>query len=349
MQTAFTRLLGVRVPVILAPMAGASGGLLAAAVHAGGGLGMIAAGHSPLSQLRLEIALGRKQLGITEQEPLPLGIGIILWKFEAPHGDPQQTAAFLDCILSARPRAIWLSFGVEGGMSGWVDRIRKMEDERSQARALLFLMVPSVGDAIEAAKLGADVVVAQGVEAGGHGPSYESGLPLLSLLPAIKAAYRSLKDPPILAAAGGISNGAQVVSVLPFAEAAVCGTAFLATPESLYNDNQKELIINTDGSKTLRTMNFDLARNTLGWGVGVDGRGIANSTSTSSESDVGSAAGQEKYNEAVKAQDVTRIVTWSGTSVGEVTSHQGAEAVVRKLEKEAIDALDHLRRMCSHD
>lgn len=184
-----------------------------------------------------------------------------------------------------------------------------------------------------------------GVEAGGHGPDYHSGLPLLSLLPAIQAAFRGLSNPPILVGAGGISNGAQLAAVLPWAEGAVAGTAFLATPESLYNEAQKKLILDADGSKTLRTMNFDLARNTLGWGEGVDGRGIANTTSQEDADVVGSEAGVALYDKAVKSGDVNRIVTWAGSSVGEVTSGQGAAEVCQTMERQALEALDRLQRL----
>ena len=191
-------------------------------------------------------------------------------------------------------------------------------------------------------------LIHQGTEAGGHGPTYEAGLPLLSLLPKIKRAFRSLPKPPILVAAGGISNGAQLVSILPFAEGAVVGTAFLATPEALYSDKQKKIIVDADGSQTLRTIKFDLARSTLGWGEGVDGRGIANTTSSEPADVVGSPEGVERYNDAVRSGDTDRIVTWSGTSVGEVTRIQGAGEIVREMERQASETLDHLARIRSH-
>lgn len=89
MQTALTRVFNVRVPLILAPCAGVSGGRLAAAVHRGGGLGFIAAaraflstasarlilyglqGHVPISQLEAELATGRQELGLKAGDPLP--------------------------------------------------------------------------------------------------------------------------------------------------------------------------------------------------------------------------------------------------------------------------------------
>ncbi|KAK4691341.1 hypothetical protein P7C70_g9371, partial [Phenoliferia sp. Uapishka_3] len=126
------------------------------------------------------------------------------------------------------------------------------------------------------------------------------------------------------------------------ASASVSGTAFLSTPQSLFSSSQKSLIISSSSTHTLRTMNFDYARNTLGWGEGVDGRGLANETSRESAEWVGSVEGRKVYDEAVKGGDVSRIVTWAGSSVGEVKNGVGAEEVVRGMEKEAVETLREL-------
>lgn len=70
-STNLTSLLQCRVPIVCAPMAGAAGGLLASAVHQGGGFGFIAGGHRPPAHLLQEIAICRNDLGLAEDDPLP--------------------------------------------------------------------------------------------------------------------------------------------------------------------------------------------------------------------------------------------------------------------------------------
>src|SRR5260221_13846484 len=94
--TAFTALLGVRHPVALAPMGGAAGGALAAAVSEGGGLGLIGGGRQESGWLERELAIAAA--GTTR----PWGIGFQSWA--ARERDLRQALAF-------RPAAVFLSFG----------------------------------------------------------------------------------------------------------------------------------------------------------------------------------------------------------------------------------------------
>jgi len=182
-----------------------------------------------------------------------------------------------------------------------------------------------------------------GSESGGHGPS--AGLPLLSLLASLHPTFSS-RATPILLGAGGITNGSQLVSILPHCSGAVMGTAFLAAPESLYSEAQKDLIVQSSGEQTIRTEAFDLARGTLGWGKGVDGRGLRNKTTDEEGLDeVGTKEGRARYDAAAKASDLSRIVTWSGTSVGLVKDKSPAEEVVRRVEREALASMASLTHL----
>ena len=81
-------------------------------------------------------------------------------------------------------------------------------------------------------------------------------------------------------AAGGLATGAQVAAVLALgASGAAIGTRFLLTPESFYTDAQKRALVNADSRSTVRTMAFDVVRNTVGWPDDVDGRGLRNRSS----------------------------------------------------------------------
>jgi len=91
----------------------------------------------------------------------------------------------------------------------------------------------------------------------------------------------------------------------------VIGTRFLATKEALYSQAQKDFLLRSSGEDTTKGMKWDEARGSLGWGEGIDGRGLRNETSRAGH-EVGSEEGKKQYAEALKEGDVDRIVTWSG-------------------------------------
>jgi nitronate monooxygenase len=149
-----------------------------------------------------------------------------------------------------------------------------------------------------------------GIESGGHGHS--GAPPLLSLIPAILSVLPN-GSPPLIAA-GGLSQGAHVASVLTLgASGAVLGTRFLLTPESLYSDRQKRALI--DASATTRTIAFDHVRGTLGWPHGVDGRGLPNKTVEEFEKGVTLDELKRKYS----PDDPDRMVVWAGTGVASMS------------------------------
>jgi nitronate monooxygenase len=94
-ETALTRLLGIRHPILLAPMGSAAGGKLAAAVTHAGGLGLLGSGYADEKAVRRELS---------EAGNARVGIGFILWALD-------KNPAALDVALDARPMAIMLSFG----------------------------------------------------------------------------------------------------------------------------------------------------------------------------------------------------------------------------------------------
>ncbi|KAK4047675.1 hypothetical protein OIO90_006104 [Microbotryomycetes sp. JL221] len=343
LRTRLTELVDCRVPLVCAPMAGAAGGELAANVTRAGGFGFIAAGHTPLTHLKEQVAIARRQLGLTDDEPLPLGIGLLFWRLEPEHGNPDLADEFLSYIINnVKPKAIWLSFGQQ--LKQWVDKLINMT-KPNEPRFKVFVGVYTTSQALQVATWNnVDVIAVQGTEAGGHGPCYEVGLPTMSAIPVIKQQLSSTSQTcPLLLAAGGISSGSQLLSALSLgSDGVVLGTLFLATPEALYNKQQKQLIVESKGEDTVRTMNFDYARGTLGWGQGVDGRGLRNQTSQLEKEVVDSEKGRQTYDDAVKQGDVNKIVTWSGTSVGLVDKIQPSADWVLEIERDALKALDRL-------
>lgn len=151
----------------------------------------------------------------------------------------------------------------------------------------------------------------------------------------LKALVPESRGIPILAA-GGLSTGAQIASLLALgASGVVIGTRFLLSNESLYMESQKNALIAADSSMSTRSMAFDYARNTLGWPAGVDGRGLRNGNSQLAsfelccfsnsiaidtvkdfENGVDIDTLREKTSLATKAGDANRMVIWAGASVG---------------------------------
>jgi nitronate monooxygenase len=230
-SSALTALLEVQHPILLAPMAGVSGGRLAAAVSRAGGLGFVGAGYGESEWLRHELA---------HCEGLSIGIGFITWALRT---QPE----LLRQALDARPKAVFLSFGPIGELAQPI----------LDAGAVLIAQVQTVHQAREAVAAGAQIIVAQGGEAGGHGGVRGT----LALVPATVDAVGQV---PVLAA-GGIGDGRGLAAALMLgASGVVCGTAFYPAVESLAHASAKERLVGASGDDTLKSPVFDMARG-LNW------------------------------------------------------------------------------------
>ena len=185
--------MGLRTPIVNAPMGGAAGGRLASAVTAAGGLGMLGLGSAGTPEmLRREIGLAHGRFGI----------GLVHWVMaERPE--------LLDIALGAQPALLSVSFGTD---FAWVQRAH-------DAGVTVTTQVASVEAARRAVDAGVDVLVARGAEGGGHGEPLVGTLPLLTgVLDAV--------DVPVLAA-GGIGSARGVAAVLAAgASGAWIGTLF---------------------------------------------------------------------------------------------------------------------------
>ena len=242
MATAITELLGIRHPIVLAPMGGFSGGRLAAAVSDAGGLGMIGTGYNDAAWIEREFDAA---------EGARVGIGFITW-------DLARSPERLAVALARRPAAVMLSFG---DAAPFLDRIRA-------SGACILLQVQTLAGAVAAAALEPDVIVAQGTEAGGHG----GGRGLLPLLPAVVDRVHPI---PVLAA-GGIGDGRGIVAAMALGAAGVLiGTRFYAAEESLAAPAAKQRLVAGGGDATLRTRVFDIARR-LPWPAEFTGRAFGN-------------------------------------------------------------------------
>ena len=228
-RTPLTTLLGLTHPVIAAPMAFVSGGALAAAVSNAGGLGFLAGGYADSRDF---LARELRAAGNAR-----IGVGFITWSLA------QRDPGLIDLALDHAPAAVWLSFG----------DARPFADRVKAAGSLLILQVQSVAMAREAVDLGADVVVAQGAEAGGHGD-------IRSTLPLVPAVIDAVHPVPVVAA-GGIADGRGLAAALMLGAAGVaCGTAFYAADEALAHPAAKARLVATSGDATQRSSVTDVAR-----------------------------------------------------------------------------------------
>lgn len=332
-HNAFTVLMGIPTPIVAAPMAGAGGGALAAQTSAAGAFGFIGAGYLTASRIQEELSLARAQLLLSDTDPLPIGVGYLAWQLEK---DPASAVGLLNVSLSNRVQAIWLAFG--NSIDRWIDHIRSYDASSGRAqKTLIFVQVPSAKEALIAIQdWKVDVLVAQGSESGGHG--YSAAPPLLTLVPSILAVLP--KDGPPLLAAGGLSTGGHVASLLTLGvSGVVLGTRFLMTKESFYNEVQKNVLVMASANDTVRTTAFDRARGTLDWPEGVNGRAIYNKTVKDVDDGADIEIVREKFNKATRDRDPGRMLVWAGTGVDLVTELQTAQDVVRELH---ADMMEHL-------
>jgi len=276
-----------------------------------------------------ELDIARTTLQSPPGTALAIGVGFLGWTLDAG-GNPVKS---LTLALEAKVKAIWFSFGTDLGK--WVEHVRQYDRKRDTPhKTLIWIVVNSLAEAETATKeWKADVLIVQGIEAGGHG--HGQALPLLALVPLIQG---SLPNAPPLLAAGGLTHGAHVAAMLVLgASAAVMGTRFLLTPESTYTSQQKDTL--RAATDTVRTLAYDEVRGTSGWPEGVDGRAVPNKVLEDKESGLSLEERQKRFQEAAKNGDSSRNVVWAGTSVGLVNEIRDAGDVVRSVHREIVEHL----------
>ena len=320
LRTRFTDLLGLSLPVMNAPMSNHSGGTLAAAVSKAGGLGTFGAsnGLGP-DWLREQIAYVR---GATDR---PFGVGFITQLIEP---DPEN----LEIAVNEGVSVVIFSFT---DPQPWLGRAR-------DAGAITICQVQSLELAKMAVDGGADVLMVQGNEAGGH----TGGMNLLPLLVAVVEKYPEV---PVLAA-GGITTGRALAAVLAAgAEGASLGTALLATPEAVeVPDALKERVVLSDGQDTAFTRLYDLLGDTP-WPAGIAGRVYRNRLVR--EWDGRDEAVMEHREElasdvaAARAQHDTEVTSvYMGQGAGAVNAIRPAAQVIDAICSEAENLLSNLLR-----
>jgi nitronate monooxygenase len=230
-RTRLTERLGIKHPVISAPMAFVAGGRLAAAVTEAGGLGLIGGGYGDADWLEEQFRAAGNA---------PVGCGFITWSLA---NSPQ----LLDAVLDHKPAAVFLSFGDPEPFGSKV----------ADAGATLICQVQTVEDARAALGAGASVVVAEGAEAGGHAGSRAT----LPLVPEIADLLSDRAPDTLLCAAGGIADGRGLAAALMLgADGIVVGSRFAAAEEALVFPGWHAAHLAADGDATVQTRVVDIAR-----------------------------------------------------------------------------------------
>jgi nitronate monooxygenase len=292
LTTWLTQRFGLQVPVVSAPMAGVSGGALAAAVSAAGALGTIGFAGRSVDDLRGELA-------VAAAGGHPFGVGFLAWTFGA--GDE----ALVDAALEAGAGLVSVSYG---DYAPYVDRVR-------DAGAVFATQVGTVGDVREALDAGVDLLVVRGGEGGGHGRDAVATLPLLQ-------AVLDEVDVPVLAA-GGIATARGLAAVLGAGAAGGwVGTAFLACHESGYDAARRRAVVDAGLDSTLYTTVLDVGRGSA-WPGEFGGRAVRNAFA-----DTWHGREDELRESGVRSDEP---VVWAGQAVGLVRSERSAADVVADL------------------
>jgi NAD(P)H-dependent flavin oxidoreductase YrpB (nitropropane dioxygenase family) len=228
-------LLGIRHPIVLGGMSGSTTAPLVAAVSNAGGLGTLGIARTPAEQIPKDIAAIRAATHAT------FGVNFLLFLAREPS---------IEAALKERPPVLSFAWARDDqDLRGYFDRAHA-------AGSRVMYMAGTVPEALRAKEAGADVIVAQGTEGGGH----VGWMASMVIVPMVVDAVGTT---PVLAA-GGIADGRGLAAALALgAQGVLLGTRFLATQESPLHPNFKQAVLDSDGHDTVLTEIPDIARATV--------------------------------------------------------------------------------------
>lgn len=294
------------------------GGCLTAAVSDAGGLGILGGGYAgalggePDLEKELALVKGRK-----------FGVGFISWALDRA---PQA----LDDTLKHSPYCVFLSFG------GPKTHAKKIHD----AKAKLICQVQTLRHAEQALDAGADAIVAQGTEAGGHGASRST----LPLVPEV-ADYLAKRSPKtLLLAAGGIADGRGLAAALMLgADGVLVGTRFWAAAEALTPQAMIDRAVRSTGDDTVRSKAIDALRG-VPWPEEFSFRVLKNKLTDEwahREAEATAARGSlaSAYAEARARQDLDMYLTVVGEATGLLQDRPSAASIIENMITQAESLL----------
>ena len=327
MRTALCDMLGIEIPIVLAPMGGAVGAQLVAAVCNAGGLGTIPLWRADTDALRKQV----KEVRSLTNKPFAVNLNLDF---------PQEER--LEACLQERVPVISFFWG----------QSLKLVARAKAGGAIVMQTVGTAKEAQNAVENGVDIVVAQGWEAGGH---VWGTVATMALLPAVVDAVA----PVPVVAAGGIADGRGFAAALALGASGVwIGTRFLASTEASIHPHYQERLIDASEGDTVYLENlFDIT-----W-PNAPHRVLRNKTVTEWEAagrpDTGKRPGEgdivanskslgqivryRPYTPAVDTEgDIESLSLWAGQGVGLVNKRQLAADIVREIDAEACAILKRL-------
>jgi NAD(P)H-dependent flavin oxidoreductase YrpB (nitropropane dioxygenase family) len=314
MRTRICDLFGIAHPVVLGGMAGATGSELATAVSEAGGLGILGCAGLPSDRIA---ALAREMRDRTRK---PWGMNLLLFR-----ADEEAIAS----MLAAAPPVFSTAWP-------WPEQdLEPLFSRAHAAGAKVVHMAATVGEARRAARAGADAVVAQGTEGGGH-------VGVMGTMAFAPQVVRAVAPVPVLAA-GGIATGAGLAAALALgAEGALLGTRFLATPEAPIPSTYKQAILDSDGHDTLLTEIPDIA-NARVWPGAFSrvarNRLIEEWSGREGELRARRAEVGARMQRAIEAGDRSYAPLFLGQDAGLIDAIEPAGEIVRRVVAEAEDIL----------
>jgi nitronate monooxygenase len=315
LATRLTEFFGIEHPILLAPMDVVSGGRLAAAVTSAGGLGLIGGGYGDAEWLQREFDLA---------EGTRVGCGFITWS-------AAQKPDLLEQALERQPATIMLSFG----------DLRPFADRLHAAGVPLTAQVQNLDHARQALDAGADLIVAQGGEAGGHGMSVRS---TFTLVPQVVDLVAERSPETLVVAAGGVADGRGLAAALALgADGVLVGSRFVASAEALVSPRALQRVIEANGDDTIRTQVYDRVRQ-ADWPPEYNGRVLRNSlidTWHGNERELLTRLPEvvSSFEKAVAAEDFNSVTLPIGEAIGLVRDIRPAADIVRDMARDAARIL----------
>lgn len=304
--TALTTALDIRHPILLAPMGGTAGGVLAAAVSDAGGLGLVGGGYGDPAWLAAEIEAAKGAR---------VGVGFITFALD-------ERPAALDIALAADPPAIQLSFG---DPRPYADAIHRRD-------ALLICQVQTDHEIALAIEAGADIIAAQGRDAGGHGRPDRG---TVGLIPSVTAQV----SPTPVVAAGGFADGRGLAAALMLGASGITlGTRFLGSREAISTSAEAAAVVGGRAIDTVRTEVFDAVRGPA-WPAGHDGRALRNELIVRWDGGVDPEQLRRECRRSAPDDHSVRPV-WVGEGLDLVTSIEPAADIIASVIADAKRAIE---------